>query len=74
MCSNSLIFVADLLNRGGRVSHEYPEKWNEISGIFSKESVLRGDFDRYADSALGKRGTSQVDAEFLREIEEWREH
>ncbi len=52
---------------------EYPEKWEYIAGIFSKEAVLLGSFDKYAESTRGKRGTSQVDAEFLKEIEGWRE-
>ncbi len=52
---------------------EYPEKWEHIASIFSKKAVLQGSFDKYAESALGKRGTSQVDAEFLKEIEGWRE-
>ena len=38
----------------------------------SREAVLGGAFDRFAGGA-GRRGTSEVDAEFLREIEDWRE-
>ncbi|NQE44852.1 hypothetical protein C5S31_02355, partial [ANME-1 cluster archaeon GoMg2] len=30
-------------------------------------------FDRYAQSTKGKKGTAEVDSEFLREIESWRE-
>jgi len=52
---------------------EYPEKWEYISNIFSKRAVLQGSFDRFAESKRGKRGTSQVDAEFLKEIEGWRD-
>jgi len=44
----------------------------EVWGIFSKEAVHKGSFDRYAEDARGKRGTSEVDAEFLKEIEGWR--
>ena len=50
----------------------YDDKWGEIASIFSKEAVLQGSFDRYADSTKGKRGTTEVDAAFLKEIEEWR--
>jgi len=61
----------------GRVAfytfEQYPERLQEIWNIFAKESVLRGSFDRYAQEARKKRGTSQVDAEFLREIEGWRD-
>lgn len=48
-------------------------KLEEIWGIFSKEAVLKGSFDRYAESSRAKRGTSEVDEEFLKEIEGWRE-
>jgi type I restriction-modification system DNA methylase subunit len=51
----------------------YPDKWDEIAGIFSKDAVLKGSFDRFAVTAKGKRGTAAVDAEFLKEIERWRE-
>lgn len=51
---------------------QYVEKWDEIAGIFSKESVLKGSFDKFAVSAKGKRGTAAVDDEFLATIEEWR--
>ena len=51
----------------------YPDQWGEIADIFSRKAVIQGSFDKYAESARGKRGTSQVDAEFLKEIEGWRE-
>lgn len=52
---------------------EYAEKWDEIAAIFSKEAVLKGSFDKYAATARGKKGTTEVDAAFLDEIEGWRE-
>ncbi|MGH8729504.1 MAG: Eco57I restriction-modification methylase domain-containing protein, partial [Burkholderiales bacterium] len=52
---------------------EYSKRWDEISSIFSKEAVLKGSFDRYADTNKAKRGTAEVDAAFLAEIESWRE-
>ena len=52
---------------------DYIEKWDEIAAIFSREAVLKGSFDKYADTAKGKRGTQEVDASFLAEIELWRE-
>ncbi|HFE64127.1 MAG TPA: restriction endonuclease subunit M, partial [Caldithrix sp.] len=52
---------------------EYPQRWEEIVAIFSKEAVLKGAFDRYVESTRGKRGTAEVGGEFLREIESWRE-
>jgi type I restriction-modification system DNA methylase subunit len=53
--------------------NEYAKRWEEIASIFSKEAVLRGSFDRFAETRKGKRGTSPVDKEFLSEIEHWRE-
>ena len=53
--------------------NEYVEKWDEIAGIFSREAVLQGSFDRYAESSRRKRGTAEVDTAFLGEIERWRE-
>ncbi|HLP03763.1 MAG TPA: N-6 DNA methylase [Opitutaceae bacterium] len=52
---------------------ELPEKWDEIAGIFAKDSVLRGSFDKYAAATRGKRGTATVDIAFLEEIERWRD-
>ncbi len=52
---------------------EYVDKWDEIASVFSHDAVLKGSFDKYADSTRDKHGTSEVDAEFLKEIEEWRE-
>lgn len=51
---------------------DYAERWDEIAAIFSKDAVLKGSFDKYAAKAEGKRGTSTVDKEFLKEIESWR--
>jgi len=52
---------------------EYAERWDEIASIFAKEAVLKGSFDKYAESTRRKRGTAEVDAAFLREIETWRD-
>jgi hypothetical protein len=52
---------------------QYPDRFDEIYDVFARESVLKGSFDRYAEETTGKRGTSEVDAEFLREIEGWRD-
>ncbi|HEV8328158.1 MAG TPA: N-6 DNA methylase [Nitrospiraceae bacterium] len=51
---------------------DYLAKWDEIASIFTKEAVLKGSFDKYAVTDR-KRGTATVDAEFLKEIETWRE-
>ena len=34
--------------------------------------VLKGSFDRYLKSDQHKRGTTTVDAEFLKSLDEWR--
>ena len=52
---------------------EYEKRWDEIAAIFSREAVLKGSFDRYAESEKKKKGTAEVDAAFLKEIESWRE-
>ncbi|RZN34824.1 MAG: restriction endonuclease subunit R [Methanosarcinales archaeon] len=61
----------------GRIGYytfeEYPDKLDEIYDVFSKDAVLKGSFDQYAQSTKGKRGTAEVDNEFLKEIESWRE-
>ena len=52
---------------------QYAEKWDEIASVFSKDAILKGSFDKYAESNKGKRGTAEVDSAFLAEIENWRE-
>jgi SAM-dependent methyltransferase len=51
---------------------EYPDRWREIWDVFSREAVWSGSFDQYADHKK-KRGTSEVDTEFLKDIERWRD-
>jgi len=51
---------------------DYLTRWDEIASIFTKDAVLKGSFDKYAVTDR-KRGTATVDAEFLKEIETWRE-
>ncbi|WP_455644934.1 Eco57I restriction-modification methylase domain-containing protein [Methanosphaera sp.] len=53
---------------------EYVDKWSEISNLFSKTAVLQGIFDNYVENHQEiQKGTSSVDDEFLKLIEEWRE-
>jgi len=51
---------------------EYPHRWRELWDVFSREAVWSGAFDQYAASKR-KRGTSEVDVEFLKEIDGWRD-
>jgi hypothetical protein len=51
---------------------QYPDRWRELWDVFSREAVWSGAFDQYA-AGKRKRGTSEVDVEFLKEIEGWRD-
>lgn len=51
---------------------EYAERWDEIYSLFARDEIPKGAFDRYAVSNKNKKGTSEVDDEFLKEIEDWR--
>jgi len=55
-----------------RYTH-YAGRWREIADIFSRDAILKGSFDKYAESTRRKKGTAEVDAAFLAEIESWRE-
>jgi len=52
---------------------EYIDRWDEIAAVFSREAVLKGSFDKYVAASKIKKGTTEVDAAFLQEIERWRE-
>ena len=53
--------------------NEFARRWDEIASVFSREAVLKGSFDKYAESKALKKGTTEVDNAFLKEIEFWRE-
>ncbi len=52
---------------------QYLDNFDKIWEIFSKESVLKGSFERFVESKKGMKGTTEVDNSFLREIEKWRD-
>jgi adenine-specific DNA-methyltransferase len=52
--------------------NEYEQKFDFISSVFSKDSILKGSFDKYVEENKNKKGTSEVDAELLELVEEWR--
>lgn len=52
---------------------DYADRWEEIAGIFSRDAILKGSFDKYVETKKAKKGTTEVDTEFLQEIEHWRE-
>jgi len=51
---------------------EYATRWHEIAAVFSREAILKGSFDKFAESSKAKRGTADVDDAFLQTIESWR--
>jgi len=46
--------------------------WAPFAAVFSRDAVLKGEFDRYAESVTTKRGTEEVGNAFLQDIESWR--
>lgn len=59
-----------------RIKHfkytEYVENWEEIYNLLSKEAVLNGSLEKFAETKV-KAGIT-VDKAFLQEIENWREN
>ena len=53
--------------------NEYVERWDELAGLFSPQAILSGAFDRYVVETKGKKGTTEVDDAFLKDIEAWRD-
>jgi len=51
---------------------EYADMWGDLYSKFSKEAVLEGEFDKYAEGGTKVKGT-EVDDAFLQEIEGWRD-
>ena len=51
---------------------EYEKHFDFIHNTFSKPAILKGSFDSYISDTKGKKGTSEVDKEFLKVIDSWR--
>jgi len=51
---------------------DYVARWDELAAIFARDAVLKGSFDKYAETSKRKKGTAEVDDAFLAEIESWR--
>jgi len=66
-----LMEKASVARRDFIAYRDYPDRWDFIFGTFSKDAVLRGEFDRYCATKKG-RGAQEFDEAFLEEIEEWR--
>jgi len=52
---------------------DYSEKWDIIASLLSKDAVLNGSLNKYAESLKTHKGVATVDIAFLKEIEIWRE-
>lgn len=52
---------------------DYLTRWDEIYSVFSKEAILKGSFDKFIEDKKLKHGTNEVDDEFLKEIDKWRD-
>ena len=52
---------------------EYTERWDEIAALFGRDAVLAGSLEQFAAAEGGKKGIATVDAEFLRQLNEWRD-
>lgn len=51
---------------------DYAEKWDWIASIFSRDALLKGGYDQFAESTKAKRGMAEFDEDFLITIEGWR--
>lgn len=51
---------------------DYIPEFDFLWDTFSKESVLKGSFDKFVVGESKKRGTSTVDKEFLTSLDNWR--
>lgn len=51
---------------------DYLDRWDELLGLFSPEAIRRGALEKFLASKKVKKGTAEVDASFLGEIESWR--
>ncbi|MFA4873681.1 MAG: N-6 DNA methylase [Patescibacteria group bacterium] len=51
---------------------EYVENWESIHAAFSKEAVLRGDFERFIQNKQGKKPRAEIDRDFLNDLDNWR--
>jgi hypothetical protein len=62
----------------GRIKYltyaDYLKEFDFIWDTFSKERVLKGSFDRFVSSDIGKKGTTTVDKDFLASLDQWRIH
>jgi type I restriction-modification system DNA methylase subunit len=53
---------------------QYLDEFDFFWDVFAKENLPKGRFDKYVQSDTSKKGTTTVDDEFLKSIEEWRKY
>lgn len=53
---------------------QYLDEFDFLWDLFAKENLPKGRFDKFVQSDTSKKGTSTVDEEFLKSIEEWRRY
>ncbi len=54
-------------------SEDYETNFDFLLNTFSKQAILNGSFDRYAEENKNKKGTASVDKGFLELLNKWRE-
>jgi hypothetical protein len=52
---------------------DYVSRFDELWGLFSREAVYSGDFDRQFEVDVTRHGAEQFDDFFLRQVRAWRE-
>jgi hypothetical protein len=51
---------------------DYAVQWQTLTDLLSRDAVVKGRFDRFAESKKPRRGTADVDDRFLEDLENWR--
>lgn len=51
---------------------EYITRWDELWNLISYEAVHQGSLEKLIQSSKGRKGTADVDDDFLAEMERWR--
>jgi predicted type IV restriction endonuclease len=52
--------------------NDYLNEFDFLYDTFSKENILKGSFDKFVTTSINKKGTTSVDNEFLKSMEDWR--
>ncbi len=52
---------------------QYADQWAEIAALFGRDAVLAGSLEQFAINEGGKKGIATVDADFLGQLNAWRD-